>query len=148
MMKYSKSQKGFTLIELLIVIAIIGILAAVILIALAGARQRARDAARKSDVDSIQNAVELYASDTGKYPAGLVDVATTEYFAGGTLPTDPLFGTEYNYDADDDGSIYCVWAELERDIELVVDGVTETGPWFANGPGCLGDPTDYTGFSL
>lgn len=62
------SKKGFTLIELLIVIAIIGILASIIVVNLTTARGKARDARRKSDMDSIRNALEMYNNKNGRYP--------------------------------------------------------------------------------
>jgi len=63
----SKRSRGFTLIELLVVVAIIGILASIIMISVGRARGKARDARRKSDVASIQSAVEMLNDDTGKY---------------------------------------------------------------------------------
>jgi len=53
-------NKGFTLIELLVVISIIGILATLLMANVAGVRERARDAQRKSDVNQIQKALEMY----------------------------------------------------------------------------------------
>ena len=64
-----QSQQGFTLIELLVVISIIGLLASVILVALNGARIKARDAKRIADLHQIATALELYAEDhNGSYP--------------------------------------------------------------------------------
>lgn len=61
-------SKGFTLIELLVVVAIIGILATVVLASLGAAREKARDAKQVSEIKQIQNALELYYLDNGKYP--------------------------------------------------------------------------------
>lgn len=64
-----RSARGFTLIELLVVIAIIGILSAVVLASLNTARAKARDATRLSEVDALNTALQLYASDhNGNYP--------------------------------------------------------------------------------
>ncbi len=59
---------GFTLIELLVVIFILGILATLILTNLQSARQRARDAAKKSELNNLKTALRLYYNDYQKYP--------------------------------------------------------------------------------
>lgn len=61
-------KKGFTLIELLIVIAIIGILSSIVLANLSQARAKGRDAQRKVELRSLQNALELYYADHNIYP--------------------------------------------------------------------------------
>ena len=63
-----QKQSGFTIVELLIVIVVIGILAAITIVAYNGVQQRARDAQRKQDVATITKALELYYTDNGRYP--------------------------------------------------------------------------------
>lgn len=65
-----KYTKGFTLIELLAVIGIIGLLAAIVLFSLNVAKENAKIAHAKAELKQIQNAMELLASDTGKWPNG------------------------------------------------------------------------------
>ena len=61
-------QKAFTLIELLIVIAIIGLLASIVLIATNNARVKARDTKRKADLKQLTTAFELYFLNNSAYP--------------------------------------------------------------------------------
>jgi type IV pilus assembly protein PilA len=64
----TKTVKAFTLIELLIVIAVIGILVAVILPNLIGMRARARDTKKKNDLVQVKNALRMYYNDYNTYP--------------------------------------------------------------------------------
>ena len=63
-----KIQKAFTLIELLIVIAIIGLLASVVLVALARSREKANISAAIQNSQQMQKALELYYSSNNSYP--------------------------------------------------------------------------------
>lgn len=66
--KRSGSEKGFTLIELLIVVAIIGILAAIAIPQFANYRKKAYNSAAQSDLKNSKTNLEAYYSDNALYP--------------------------------------------------------------------------------
>src|SRR5581483_9048300 len=82
--KRAESVAGFTLIELLIVLAIIGLLAGVVLLALNNARVRGRDAKRVGDMRQSLTSLEQYFIQHGTYPMG-----TASTGANGALFSDP-----------------------------------------------------------
>lgn len=63
-----KAITGFTIVELLIVIVVIAILAAISVVSYNGITQRARDAERRTEMGSIEKALEMYHADNGGYP--------------------------------------------------------------------------------
>ncbi len=63
-----RNSPGFTIVELLIVIVIIGILAAIVIVAYNGIQARARDSQRQTDISAIAKALELYYIDNGRFP--------------------------------------------------------------------------------
>ncbi|MDN5275584.1 MAG: hypothetical protein JWN33_233 [Candidatus Saccharibacteria bacterium] len=60
---------GFTIVELLIVIVVIGILAAITIVAYNGIQGRARDSRVDGDVRLVKTALEMYKADNGFYPS-------------------------------------------------------------------------------
>ena len=64
-----KDEKGFTLVELLVVVAIIGLLSTLAIVALGSARAKARDAKRVSDMRQVSTALEMFFNDNDSYPA-------------------------------------------------------------------------------
>lgn len=101
------NNKGFTLIEMLVVVAIIGLLSSTILVGLSGARSKARDARRISDLRQIQTGLEnYYVENNQSYPQTL-------YTAIIGLPHDPQ-GGEYGY-VRLGSQVYVLGACLEND---------------------------------
>ena len=83
------------------VIAIIGLLASVVLLALNSARQKSRDAKRLADVRQIASALELYFNDNNSYPPALGSLTTTWLQSLPTFPgpADGCTTASYSYAA-------------------------------------------------
>lgn len=103
-------MRGFTLIEVMVVVAILGILAALIVPKLVGRSDEARVVAAKQDIGTLMQAMKLYRLDNQRYPSGaqglnaLVQKPTSDpvppnWKDGGyldKLPNDP-WGHPYQY---------------------------------------------------
>ena len=124
MRKLINRSKGFTLIELLIVIAIIGLLASIVVVALQGPRITARDTKRLGDVKNLQTAMELCYGDTACGGAeSYITYATYAaakaggigiYVAAASMPDDPQAGSNYAWvDNSADDQSFCIYATLE-----------------------------------
>lgn len=91
-------NKGFTLIELLVVIFIIALLATLLMANLAGIRGRGRDAQRKSDINQIQKALELYKNNQSP-PVYPPTASWSGYLTSGSNPVMRAVPQDPNYAA-------------------------------------------------
>lgn len=118
-----QSTRGFTIVELLIVIVVIGILAAIVIVAYNGIQQKAHNARRQSDIKLVQKYIEAYNALYGAYPATTsnpssnwktIDVRTDDNcFNGSSQPdwipgiTETLPQSDPNYGTGVDGIVGC-----------------------------------------
>jgi len=84
-------NKGFTLLEILIVIAIMSLLFMAIVIRIGGAKAKARDAQRITDINSIATALVLYSNEYHQYP---IYDGTNGYPNGITITGSDLFSND------------------------------------------------------
>jgi|YNPMSStandDraft_1061717.scaffolds.fasta_scaffold01664_7 prepilin-type N-terminal cleavage/methylation domain-containing protein len=102
MKKLLRAKEGFTLIELMIVIAVIGILAAILIPYTFRAQDRARETGVQNAARAIQTGLEMYASNQTSapwYPTTSTQITNTTGNALAALvspaPTNPFNGKGY-----------------------------------------------------
>jgi len=82
-MRSRATQSGFTIVELLIVIVVIGILAAITIVAYNGIQARGKNSAAQAAATTVVKKAELYNTEIGYYPLGmsaLTGAASTESY--------------------------------------------------------------------
>ncbi len=142
------SQKGFTLIEILTVMVIMGILTSLAMSNYLNAQVKSRDTQRKTNLDQVAKALEIYYNDKGRYPTSNSTGQMVGCDSGGSeaacswggswtgtndviymvqLPVDPAANLNYFY-VSADGVGYQLYGllENERDSEAADPAYTGT----------------------
>lgn len=120
-------ELGFTLIELLISVSIIAILIAIGIASYATINKQSRDTKRKSDIEQLRSALEMYRAENGNYPtilggsysdaSGLSTALTPTFIPA--IPNDPKSISPYIYRYLPTGLVsgkyygYCLSVQLE-----------------------------------
>lgn len=152
---------GFTLVELLVVISIMGVLTVIVSASFRTIQMKSRDARRKSDINSIYKALNMYYNDIGTFPHGITDPdidgmikavgvgfsanvngMTTVYMA--EVPRETTQGVEdYKYTTSDTGKSFKLFINLENsednDCLKEEDGdiMTMVGTIYSVDTGCI-----------
>jgi general secretion pathway protein G len=115
-------SRAFTLVEIMLVVAIIGILAALVIPKIAGKSEQARETAAMADIKGgIKSALDQYDVDMGFYPQSLQDLLTAPsrnaahwhgpYFDPPQLPVDPWQNPyQYAYPGKHNPTGYDLWS--------------------------------------
>lgn len=111
--------KGFTIVELLIVIVVIGILAAITIVAYNGIQERARATTVMTDLSSAAKLLAVHEVDAGNYPATLAAANNGQGVKASS-------GTTYQYTVS--GSTYCLTATKGTTSYKVSNTATTTHP--------------------
>jgi general secretion pathway protein G len=82
------ASSGFTLLELMVVMAIIGILAAMAMPMLKDMPRRAQEAVLKTDLQTMRQVIDMHKGDKGRYPASLEALVEAGYLR--RVPRDPI----------------------------------------------------------
>lgn len=153
----NKRQAGFTLLEILVVMAILGIMAGMIGMVSISSRLRARDARRKSNMDQIANALEMYLNDYGVYPVATangeisgcgVDGAQACVWGSefsddngtvymGKIPGDPTSTYNYYYWSSADGKEFQLYSLLENLDDREINTDVSENPLYFSGTDCV-----------
>jgi general secretion pathway protein G len=112
-------EAGFTLIELMIVMAIIGVLAAIAIPSYVNTVRRAKEAVLREDLHTMRDAISSYTVDKEKAPNGLDDLVQAGYLK--EVPKDPMTDRNDTWSTDHSDTLMTI-EETQGGIDDVKSG--------------------------
>ena len=106
----NRNARGFTLIELLIVVAIIGIIAAIAIPNLLNAVDRGKQKRTVADLRAIGTAIESYAVDNNQFPVVSTAAALASSLASGYIKMPTTDAWKGTFQVDSTANAYTVWS--------------------------------------
>lgn len=150
------NRKGFTLIELLIVMVILGILTTIVGSSFRTSQQKAHDSRRKTDLESLGKALEVYYNDKGNFPPAVggemvgcgvgdaevcdwggefTDAAGTVYMT--KIPSESSTARNYYYVTEGgQNQSFALYARLENDLDKDIPKNASDSNQYYDGSNC------------
>ncbi|HEX9817275.1 MAG TPA: type II secretion system protein [Patescibacteria group bacterium] len=151
-----RTNLGFTMIELLIVIVILAILTTIGLRSFSSSQIKSRDSRRKTDLQNITRALEVYYNDKGEYPistgnAGIAGQAWGDPFVDPDNPTETLYmnvlpadPSDFNYYyTSPNGSYFQLYAYLENENDQALTKDADDAVMVYSGTDCVIGTCNY-----
>lgn len=128
MRKVFKSKEGFTLIELMVVLAVLGILAAVAIPRFNDMRGKATLVKAKNELKQVQTALELYYAENNSYPAADATLTGTDGILNDYIISGDLTGYAFNYSKTTSDYEIEVTYDTNKKVWITRSDISDTDP--------------------
>ena len=137
--KQNPHEAGFTLLELIVVVAVIGILATIAMPKMKDFPRRAAEAALRTDLRVMRDAIDQYYGDKGHYPGTLETLVDDGYLR--SIPIDPITKSNESWEIELEEASS---EEIPAETDLPEDGAPGIIDVFSGASGVALDGSSYS----